>query len=93
MAEESRLHYITYCIDYINELCNPNNSYIFGSTELKTKLLDHQSLKINLRTSNEFHEFNQSTIYDKYFENLINDNMKINNDKLYEDIIECTVLI
>jgi hypothetical protein len=62
---------------------------IFGSTELKTKLLEHQTLKINLKTSDKYHEFNQSTIYDKYFENLINDNIKINNDKIYEEIIEC----
>ena len=55
----------------------------------KTKLLDHQTLKINLKTSDKFHEFNQTTIYDKYFENLINDNIKINNDKIYEEIIEC----
>lgn len=89
LAEESRLHYVTYCIDYINDLCNPLNSFIFGSTELKTKLLDHQTLKINLKTSDKFHEFNQTTIYDKYFENLINDNIKINNDKIYEEIIEC----
>ena len=42
-----------------------------------------------MKTSDKYHEFNQSTIYDKYFENLINDNIKINNDKIYEEIIEC----
>jgi hypothetical protein len=87
LAEESRLHYVTYCIDYINDLCCSDNSHIYGSTELKLKLLDHQSLKIKLKTENKYHEFNSSTIYDKYFENLINSENTSQNDLILEDFI------
>jgi hypothetical protein len=87
LAEESRLHYITYCIDYINDLCCQSNSYIYGGTELKLKLLEHQLLKIKLKTENKYHEFNNSTIYDKYFENLINSENSFQNDIIIQQII------
>ncbi len=88
LAEESRLHYVTHCIDYINELCIPTNSYIYGSIELKTLLLDRPTLKIKLKTENIYHEFNNSTIYDKYFENIISMENKSNEEKIYQNIIE-----
>jgi hypothetical protein len=88
LAEESRLHYVTHCIDYINELCIPSNSYIYGSLELKTLLLDRPTLKIKLQTENIYHEFNNTTIYDKYFENIISMKNKLNEEKIYENIIE-----
>lgn len=88
LAEESRLHYITYCIGYINNLCNPDNSHIYGGSELKLKLLEHQTLKIKLKTDNLYHEFNDSTIYDKYFENLITTKNKSYEESIYVNIID-----
>lgn len=89
LAEESRLHYVTHCIDYINELVSINNSHIYGSHELKTLLLDRPTLKIKLKTKDIYYEFNKSTIYDKYFEELISIDINSNKEKIYEQIIEC----
>lgn len=50
--------------------------------------MEHSSLKIKLKTEHIYHEFNYSTIYDKYFELMINSNNKLNNDKIYTDIIK-----
>lgn len=89
LAEESRLHYVTHCIDYINILCNPLNSFIYGSIELKSQLLEHFTLKIKLKTENKYHDFNQNTIRDKYFEEIIQSNLKLSNDDTYQKIIDC----
>jgi len=89
LAEESRLHYITHCIDYINDLCNVKNSHIYGSMELKTQLLNHFTLKIKLKTENKFCEFNNSTINNSYFIDIIDKNNKLNNDDKFTHIIEC----
>jgi hypothetical protein len=75
LAEESRHHYIIYCADYIRKLipCQPSNTrvYIFGSDELKTKLLGYTGLKdYKLLTAHIFYSFTDDTIKDKYFNDL-----------------------
>lgn len=92
MAEESRLHYITHCVDYINDICNSNNTHIYGGIELKTQLLNDFSLKIKIKTENKFHEFNKNTIHNPYFSNLIELNCQLNNEDnedKFNYIVEC----
>ncbi len=74
LAEESRHHYIVYCSDYINKLipCLPSTRiHIYGSEELKTKLMAYEGLKnYKLLTGPVFYSFTQDTIKDKYFNDL-----------------------
>lgn len=75
LAEESRHHYIVYCADYIRKLipCQSSNTrvHIFGSDELKTKLISYPGLKdYKLQTAQVFYSFTDDTIKDKYFNDL-----------------------
>jgi hypothetical protein len=77
LAEESRHHYIVYCSDYIRQLIPDRNVslstrvYVYGSDELKTKLMAHPTLKdYTLMTGQVFYSFTVDTIKDKYFNDL-----------------------
>jgi len=74
LAEESRHHYIVYCADYIRKLipCLPSTRiHIFGSDELKTKLIAYPGLKdYKLQTATVYYSFTDDTIKDKYFVDL-----------------------
>jgi len=92
LAEESRHHYITHCIDYINILCDNNNmhcnTYIYGGDELKSMLMGNKTLKIKLKTDNIYHTFNSTTIYNKYFLELISVNDTSEIDNICKNILE-----
>ena len=74
LAEESRHHYIVYCSDYIQKLIPCQSStqvHVFGSDELKNKLITYPGLKgYKLSTAPVFYSFTQDTIKDKYFNDL-----------------------
>lgn len=78
LAEESRHHYIVYCSDYIRKLIpcqlktkSANNIYVFGSDELKNKLIEYPGLKdYMLNTASLYYTFTADTIKDKYFNDL-----------------------
>jgi len=86
LAEESRLHYCTHVLDYINKLETTNN-YIFGSNEIiKMIMSKNNENKIKL-INGGFLEFDNSTINDtdRWLNYIKNEN--INYDKYYEKII------
>jgi hypothetical protein len=73
IAEESRHHYVTYVIDYINKLClGIKNLWIFGGNELKQDLISRSGdLRVKLNTHNMYHSFCVDTIKEEYFRNLM----------------------
>jgi peptide subunit release factor 1 (eRF1) len=85
LAEESRVHYITHVVDWLNQLIvSSKNNYVFGSRELKDMLLENSELKIKFETDDIYHVFNEYTIQDAYFKNLIvnpifGENKKVDN--------------
>jgi len=87
LAEESRTHYITHIIDWINKLIIINkNNYVFGSRELKNKLLESKELKIKLKTEDCYHIFNNDTIKDDYFTKLLS-NIEFKNSNKINEIV------
>lgn len=88
LAEESRVHYITHVVDWINQLVLPNqNNYVFGSRELKDMLLENPELKIKFKTDDIYHVFNEYTIQESYFKNLMV-NPVFSENKKVDNIIE-----
>lgn len=88
LAEESRTQYITHIVDWINHLIvNDQNNYVFGGRELKDMLITCPQLKITLKTEDRFHIFNDRTIHDDYFTQLMT-NPIFNNNKKVDNIIE-----
>lgn len=83
LAEISRDDYITHVVDIINQLILPNqNNFVFGSREIKDMLLSNETLKIKFKTDDMYHVFNERTIMDVYFKNLMvnpifNENKKV----------------
>jgi len=71
LAEESRHHYIVAVSDYLNKTINTDINWLFGSNELKNMLLNYNSLKIKFRTDTMFFTFNDITINNQYFEQLM----------------------
>jgi hypothetical protein len=57
-------------------------AYVFGSREIKEMLLRNKKLKPRLQTEDLYHSFNNQTIHDNYFSQLMtietNDDNKIN---------------
>lgn len=87
LAEISRADYITHVIDIINQIILPNqNNYVFGSREIKEMLLEKQELKIKFKTDDVYHVFNDKTILDTYFRNLMIDPVFSENKK-----VECVI--
>ena len=83
LAEISRDDYITRVVDYINEIIQVEQyAYVFGSREIKEMLLRNKKLKPRLQTEDLYHSFNNQTIHDNYFSQLMtietNDDNKIN---------------
>lgn len=85
LAEESRANYITRVVDWINQLITVNqNNYVFGGRELKTQLLVSPELKITFKTDDIYHVFDDRTIYDNYFGQIMvnpifGENRKVDN--------------
>ena len=82
LAEESRTHYITHVIDYLNEIKTKNN-WIFGSNEIVNMIMERKSdIHIKL-TNGGFYNFNDTSITNtEYWLNYIQ--QKNNYDKYYE---------
>jgi hypothetical protein len=88
LAEESRTHYITHIVDWINQLIvNDQNNYVFGGRELKEMLMNSHVLKISMKTDDVYHIFNEQTIHENYFKQIMID-PSFGNDKKVEYVIE-----
>jgi len=88
LAEESRTHYITHIVDWINQLIAPgDNNYVYGGRELKMMLLVSPNLKISLKTDDLYHTFNEQTIHENFFDRLVI-NPSMDNDKKIEQVSE-----
>ncbi len=85
LAEESRLHYVTHVVDYLNQIQTINN-WIFGSDEIVKMIMERKS-EINISLSNGgFFNFNDTSISNtEYWLNYIE--KKNNYDKYYEKIL------
>jgi len=85
LAEESRANYITRVVDWINQLITINkNNFVFGGRELKAQLLASPELKISFKTDDVYHVFNDRTIHECYFGQIMinpifGENRKIDN--------------
>jgi hypothetical protein len=86
LAEESRLHYVTHIIDYLNQIQTKNN-WIFGSDEIVKMIMERKNEIYVQLTNGGFYNFNNTTItnteywlsyieqknnYDKYYEKILN---------------------
>jgi hypothetical protein len=70
LSEESR--YIVRVIDWIDKfVITKANNYIFGSRELKDMLISSQTIKIKFMTSDIYYQFDDRTILDPYFRQLM----------------------
>ena len=88
LAEESRANYITHVVDWINKLIEPcQNNYVYGSREMKEMLLDTPEMKIKFKTDDMYHTFNEKTIFDPYFKNLIT-TPTFNDDKKVDNVVD-----
>lgn len=90
LAEESRHHYVVHCIDYINKFCKEsNNNYIFGSKEIKNMLLTNNNLNVKLKEDNtcDFSKFDDNSINNPYFLNLMKNSGEDNEDKYNEELL------
>jgi hypothetical protein len=90
LAEESRMHYITYIVDNVNMIITDPKSinYVFGGEELKNMFLSDTRLKSKFKSESTYHTFDRDTINEPYFIMLMN---KINNDdinKITQEIIK-----
>jgi hypothetical protein len=85
LAEESRLHYVTHVIDYLNQIKTKNN-WIFGSNEIVNMIMERKSdIHIKL-TNGGFYNFNDTSITNtEYWLSYIQ--QKNNYDKYYEKIL------
>ncbi len=87
LSDESKTHYVTHIIDYLN-LLKTNNNWIFGSNDMITKIFERKNdiyIKLN---NGGFVDFNNNTINDSKWIDYIK--YKINNDKYYEKV--CNLL-
>jgi len=92
-AEESRHHYISHVVDVINNLIKiPHKNvpplYLFGSEELKNMLLENMCLKVNFKTESRYYSFDDNTIKDPYFEQLMKTKDTTDIDKKAEHITD-----
>lgn len=87
LAEESRLHYTTYIIDWINKLNTSNRILLFGSLEIINMIKSRCNKNIEL---GGFLEFDSNTIKDvQKWIGIINDKSSINPYlNIYKEIIK-----
>ncbi len=87
LAEESRLHYVTYVIDNLNSLSTSTN-WIFGSDEIRKMILERRDeIKISIQDGG-FLEFTEETIRDrKKWISYLEMESKSNDDTILEKII------
>jgi hypothetical protein len=83
LAEESRIHYITNVVDNLNEIVKieNGNNWVFGGNEMVKMLLENKELKNKFLTDNCYHTFNNDTINNSYFKEL----MKKSNINKYDE--------
>jgi hypothetical protein len=87
LAEESRTHYVTHIIDYLNQITTKNN-WIFGSEEIVNMIMQRKSdIYIPIKKGG-FYDFDLNSINNtrhwlKYFTETEHDS----NDKIYEQIL------
>ena len=87
LAEESRLHYVTYIVDNLNKIKTKNN-WVFGSKEILDMIFERKKeIYVNLNNGG-FYNFDDKTIlnqsqWTKYFEQINNEEY----DKYYEKIL------
>jgi hypothetical protein len=87
LAEESRAHYITYIVGWINQLLSHSNNYVFGSRELKDMLLSDINLKPMLKTDDLYHVFDDKTIQESFFKQLMISPIFAENRKV-DEVVE-----
>lgn len=87
LAEESRLHYVTYVIDTINSLSTSTN-WIFGSDEIRKMVMERMDeIKISVQDGG-FLEFTEDTIRDRRrWVSYLEMDEKKNNDDIFEKIV------
>lgn len=87
LAEESRTHYVSYIIDYLNQI-NTKNNWIFGSDEIVGMIMERKNEIYVPIKKGGFYDFDSTSINNtrhwlKYLTEL-DDNI---NDKIYEQIL------
>lgn len=91
LAEESRTHYITHVVDWINRLIKEQtNNFVFGGLELKNMLINNTELKIDVKTDDMYHTFDDRTIYSEYFKTLMTTPV-FGDDKKVDQVVELIV--
>lgn len=74
LAEISRADYITYVVDNVNHYLSTdssNRNYLYGSRELKSMLLERKDLQVQFKTDDIYHTFDERTIQEPYFRDLM----------------------
>ena len=89
LAVESKHHYCEHVVDYINKYRDIKKCYIFGSKDIKTKILTSKNLITKLyQIDIDFHDFDDKTIRlnEKLFKTLMDKPIQT-NDKIFDEII------
>ena len=85
LAEESRLHYVSYVIDHLNLLTTKNN-WIFGSTEILSMIFNRQKeIYVNINNGGFYNFDNTSILNQNYWISYLEN--KTCYDKFYDKII------
>jgi len=88
LADESRVHYVSHIIDYLNKISTKNN-WIFGSAEILNMIMEKKNdIHIQIKRGG-FYNFDSNSINNtsqwlKYLTEVDSDS----NDKIYEQITE-----
>lgn len=87
LADESRVHYVSYIIDNLNKITTTNN-WLFGSDEITSMILEKKN-NINILLKNGgFINFDCSTISNTgFWLKYLTEPEDNANDKIYEEII------
>ncbi len=87
LAEESRMHYVTYIIDYLNKIKTKNN-WIFGSKEILDMIFEKKKEIYITINNGGFYNFNDNSIKNQsYWISFLENNNLNKYDKYYENIV------
>jgi hypothetical protein len=87
LADESRVHYVSYIIDNLNMIKTKNN-WLFGSEEITSMIMEKQSLIYVPIKSGGFYDFDSNSIHNtNYWLNYLKHIETNSNDKIYMQII------
>ena len=87
LAEESRTHYVSYVIDYLNKITTKNN-WIFGSDEIVSMIIERKNEIYVPIKKGGFYDFDSTSINNtKHWLNYLTEPDEDANNKIYEQIL------